>query len=262
MIGIESVFIFVDERIQKALDYLPILKKGLEKRRVKVSGTSRDANLILVLGGDGTMLKAVHTLGLRSVFLGINCGHKGFLMNDGEPLEIIERISQAKIEIHQFPLLEVKSDTGWKGFAINDVYFNRITGQTCKVNVRVDGVEVAERISGDGIVICTALGSAGYFVPAGGSALHPKLPVIGLAPIVRNVPIQLIPMVFSLSSQLEIRLLSPPTEVKGWYDGIELPYFEKIKVGERKGEDKLKLAFWEKEDFTERLVSKIMKAPK
>lgn len=145
--------------------------------------------------------------------------------------------------------------------AINDVYFNRITGKACKVSVKVNGVEIAERISGDGIIISTALGSTGYFVSAGGSALHPQLSVIAFAPVARHTPFQIMPFVFPLESEFEgeVVLLSPPEEIKGWYDGIEMPYFQVIKI--RKARQRIKLAFWPEENFTKRLVEKIMKIP-
>lgn len=249
---------YVDEDNPLAQDFTLQVRKKLEAESVKISLDIKTApKLLIVFGGDGTMLKAAHAHDFKPTFLGINCGHKGYLMNDGFALEVAERILGRRFETHSFPLLEIEAENEWEGFAINDVYFNRISGQTCKVNVKIDGVEVAERISGDGIVICTALGSTGYFVPAGGSAIHPKLPVIGFAPVVRNIPIQILPMIFSFRSELEVTLLSPPEEVKGWYDGIELPYFKKIRV--KKGNRKIKLAFWKEENFTKRLVEKIMK---
>ncbi len=256
---IRKIKIVADEENEKAKEGRDALYLEFRKREVRIISypDPKDIQLVVVLGGDGTMLKTVHSYDFRPAFLGINYGHKGYLMNEGEVSEVADRILDEKFEIHRFPLLNIEGD-GWKGLAMGDVYFNRITGQTCKVNVKVDGVEIAPRISGDGIVVCTALGANGYFVPAGGSAVHPKLPIIGFAPIIRNMPFQIIPMIFPLQSEFEVTLLSPPEEVKGWYDGeFELPYFQKIKI--KKSKRKVKLVFWEGEDFTERLVRKIMK---
>lgn len=239
-----------------AMVYALCLKDALEERGIQIAQGDDKADLFVVFGGDGTMLRAVHKHGLKPTFFGVNCGHKGFLMNDGTVQVVAENIANNLFRVRRFPLLEIESESGWRAWAINDVYFNRITGQTAKINLKVNGVEIAERISGDGVVVSAALGSAGYFVPAGGSALHPLLPAIGLAPVVRNVPIQLIPMVFPINSELEITLLSPSEEVRGWYDGFELPNFRKIKV--RGAKQYLKLAFLQGEDMTERMVRKIM----
>lgn len=239
-----------DEASEKAKELLRLINK----QPLSAEG------LVLVLGGDGTMLNTAHQFGFWPVFLGINCGHKGFLMNDAsDALDIANRIVSKEFRVLQFPLLSIEAENGWKGLAMGDVYFNRITGQTCKVNVRVNGVEIAQRISGDGIVICTALGSAGYFAPAGGSVMHPMVEAIGFAAIVRNMPIQLVPMVFPLISEIEVTLLSPQEEVKGWHDGIELPYFKKLRI--KRSERMVRLAFWEDENFTARMVRKIMRVP-
>ena len=251
--------LIIDEKIFTGPEFdICYDEKSEEARRLAQELTTTHSfpplaeRLVVVLGGDGTMLEAAHHYNFEPVFLGVNCGHRGFLLNDSDII-----FGGRLMQIHEFPLLEIESDNGWRDLAMGDVYFNRITGKACKVKVSIDGAVIAERIVGDGIVISTPLGSGGYFVPAGGSALHPKLQVIAFAPIVRNTPFQIMSMVFPLTSALEVELLSPPEEVKGWYDGLELPHFKQIKV--RKAEKTLKLAFQRGEDFTARLVSKIMK---
>ncbi len=247
---LKSYSFFVDKGNKKALERQIALKKLLEIKKT---------NLVIVLGGDGTMLQAAHSHNFQPVFLGINCGHKGYLMNDDDEGEVIaKKISHDQFEIHQFPLLKIEGEN-WQGLAMNDIYFNRISGQACKVNLKIDGIEIAERISGDGIVVCTALGSTGYFTPIGGIPIHPKLSVIGFGPIARNVPFQILPLILPSESELEVTLLSPPEEVKGWHDGIEMPYFQKIRI--KKSAQLVKLAFWTGENFTKRLITKIMKIP-
>lgn len=238
--------IVFDQDSEKARDALYLIKN---------CGVSLEG-CVLVLGGDGTMLKAMHQHNFKPVFLGLNCGHKGFLMNDTDGM--LAKLMNKEFEVYRFPLLEIRTDSGWKGLAM-DVYFNRISGKTCKVKVAVDGAVIAERIAGDGVVISTALGSSGYFVPAGGSAIHPKLQVICFAPIIRNTPFQIIPMVFPVTSTLEVTLLSPPEEVRGWYDSFDLPYPLPKKIRIKRAKQTLRLAFWKGENFTERLVRKIMK---
>lgn len=244
---VNNVAIVLDEASKKAKALLRLIKKyplSLE-------------DCVLVLGGDGTMLRALHQHNFEPVFLGLNCGYKGFLMNNVDG-DFMNKLINREFEIHEFPLLEIEAENGWKGLAL-EIYFNRVSGKTCKVKVAVDGTIISERIAGDGIDIATALSSSGYFLPICGTAIHPKLPVICFAPIVRNAPFQITPMIFPIISVLEITLLSPPEEVRGWCDGMDIPYFKKIEV--RKSDKTLKLAFWKGENFTKRLVEKTMKVP-
>lgn len=237
--------IVFDKKSKKAREMLRLIKKY----PVSFEG-------VLVLGGDGTMLKAVHRYDFDPVFLGLNCGHRGSLMNNIDD-HSLERIRDKAFEIHEFPLLEVETENGWECLAL-EVYFNRIGPKTCKTKVLVDGEPIVERLAGDGIDITTALSSGGYFVPLRGSAVHPKLPVICFAPISPNTPFQIMPMIFPGSSVIEITLLSPAREVRGWCSGeVRMPRFRKLTV--RKANRILKLAFWEGEDFNRRLVEKIMK---
>ena len=243
--------VFFDETSDKARTLAVLIAEGCP------CSCDEARKLIIVAGGDGTMLAALHHYNFEPVFLGVNCGHRGFLLNDDN--DTINKIIGRNFEIHEFPLLEIETDRGDKTLAL-EVYFNRISAKTCKVKIAVNGVIVSERFTGDGIDIATALASSGYSVPIGGSAVHAKLPVISFAPMRRNAPFQILPMVFPLDSVFELTLLSPPEEIKGWCDGdevTELPRFKKMIV--RKAAKNLKLAFWQGEDFTARLVNKIMK---
>src|SRR3989338_6731500 len=101
---------------------------------------------VLALGGDGTMLKSVHLYNFNRVFLVLNCGHRGSLVNDIVE-DYLERIRDKKFEIHQFPLLEVETEDGWKGLGL-EVYVKGIGPKTCKTEVRVDGTTITERLAG------------------------------------------------------------------------------------------------------------------
>ncbi|MFH1423696.1 MAG: NAD(+)/NADH kinase [Candidatus Nealsonbacteria bacterium] len=259
---IDNVLVVCDKLNPKAAAYLKELEPLLESATIGFTEKASAAlmefvDMIVVLGGDGTMLKTVHAYDFKSIFLGINCGHVGFLMNDSNPGGAADRILNGEFEVHRFPLLEIDIGPQQCFLAMNDVYFKSIAGPACKINIKVNGGEIAERVVGDGVVISTAIGSTGYFVPAHGSAINPKIPAIGLAPLHVHTPIQFLPMILPLSSEIELTLLSPKEEVKGFYDGIELPYFQKIKI--RESGQIVRLVFWKGESFTARLINKIMR---
>lgn len=255
----KRVAIVFDKNNPRAVLRSMELRGYLIERGVRfISGSDAkhlEDDLILVFGGDGAMLETVHSHNFNGVFMGFNYGHRGSLMNDED--DLLKKIKDESFEIHQFPLLEVETDSGWKGLAL-EVYFNRIGPKTCKTQVIVNSALISKRLASDGIDITTALASGGYYVNLGGSAVHPKLPVICFSPIARNTPFQIMPMVFPDSHIFEITLLSPAAEAKGWCDGaVELPVFQKLTV--KKAAKTFKLAFWNGEDFNKRLVEKIMK---
>lgn len=239
--------IVLKKKSKKAREMLYLL----EKRAISFDG-------VLALGGDGTLLKAIHQYDFNPVFLGLNFGHRGSLSNKVFN-DSLERIKNREFEIHHFPLLEVETDAGFKGLAL-EVYFKAVGPGACKAKIKVSGTLIAKRFVGDGVDIATALASSGYFVPLKGSAVHPKLPVICFAPMAPNAPFQIMPIIYPNSSVFEITLLSPVSEVRGWCDGIKkkkIDPFRKLTV--RKADKVLKLAFWKGEDFNKRLVEKIMK---
>jgi NAD+ kinase len=99
-----------------------------------------DPQLIVVVGGDGTMLRAVRQHWRRRIpFYGVNTGHLGFLLNRDSPLEHL----QEDLVLRQLPLLYVEV-TGADGqqqsaLAFNDTWVERATGQTAWIEVGIDG---------------------------------------------------------------------------------------------------------------------------
>lgn len=256
--GSQNIYLFYDNQNIEAIDYARSLKDELWTRWKNPLAASIK-ELVVAIGGDGTMLAAKETYWKSGIpILGLNFGHKGFLMNDPpeDPAETVSRILAGQFQLYRFPLLKIETDEGIF-FALNDVAIRTISGQCCKLHIKVNGVVIAERFMGDGVVISTPLGSTGYLIAAGGSAVHPDIPAVGFAPITRLSPIQILPMVFPLESEFEITVLNHPKDTRGWADGFEVLYSKRIKV--TAGSYWIKLAFWEGENFTERLVRKIMK---
>nr|MDD3720291.1 NAD(+)/NADH kinase [Candidatus Gracilibacteria bacterium] len=138
----------------------PELKDFLNSQELKNIIDSFAYEIIVVLGGDGTMLRAIRENYERNLpFLGINFGHKGFLLNSKESIHSgfspIER---------KYPLLEV--EVGTNGEKRNDIAMNEIDIRAA--GGRSIGLEISLsrrqkiNISGDGIIISTPAGSTGY----------------------------------------------------------------------------------------------------
>ena len=179
-------------------------------------------DLCLVLGGDGTMLAAIHERGRDRRYLGINCGNLGFLMNDaaGEPAEVarevLARVVDAQLQERAFLCLRVRWEppegaeipVDPSDFAINDVCLTRASGQTCHLRVEVDGVEVVSRLICDGLIAATPLGSTAYSFSAGGPAAHPSLEALHLTAICPHLP-RLPPMVLPPRTRITVEARYP-----------------------------------------------------
>jgi NAD+ kinase len=94
-------------------------------------------DLCLVIGGDGTMLEAIHRFDRQYRYLGLNCGHLGFLMNEVQG-DIAARVAGGAWFTHTFPRLRMRAH-GVERLAVNDVYVERSSGVTCHLKVTVDG---------------------------------------------------------------------------------------------------------------------------
>jgi NAD+ kinase len=130
-------------------------------------------DLIAALGGDGTVLKALHAAHPTSTpVLGVAYGSLGAL--SAVPLvELatgLDRFEQGEWSGQCLPALEVTSAGRRLSCAINDVVLIRRGGTQLMMDVRVDG-ELYARVAGDGIAIATSLGSSAYSMAAGGPLL-------------------------------------------------------------------------------------------
>lgn len=122
-----------------------------------------DADFILVIGGDGTMLHAIRQYWrLRLPFIGINAGHLGFLMNQ-KPFETLDGLDAVS---YRMPMLRtlVESPTGavQKKLAFSDAWIERQTGQAAWFRLDVDGENRVPKVVGDGLLVATPSGSSSY----------------------------------------------------------------------------------------------------
>lgn len=122
-----------------------------------------DADFILVIGGDGTMLHAIRQYWrLRLPFIGINAGHLGFLMNQ-TPFETLDGL---EVVSYRMPMLRtmVESTTGTvqKHLAFSDAWIERQTGQAAWFQLDVDGERRVPKVVGDGLLVATPSGSSSY----------------------------------------------------------------------------------------------------
>lgn len=142
--------------------------------------------LAIIIGGDGFFFKMIKELPDDTKFLPLNGGSLGYTLNDTDDLEeTLRLIVTQEWKLYSFPRMtcifrsrdrEIYLDAG-----ANDVFIERATGQTAKLNFRIDNVDMLENpVSCDGMIISTALGSTAYSLSAGGPIVHPAMKSFGI----------------------------------------------------------------------------------
>lgn len=136
-------------------------------------GEVHACDLIAALGGDGTVLKALHASATtKTPVLGVACGSLGALTTvpEHELRPGLDRFGAGAWAAQDLPALEVRSADGHTGWAINDFVVVRRAGTQLSLDVHVGG-ELYVRMAGDGMVVATPLGSSAYSMAAGGALL-------------------------------------------------------------------------------------------
>jgi NAD+ kinase len=143
------------------------------QRRVAEEGEAGEADLIVSIGGDGTMLAALRA-GAEAgrPVLGVACGSLGALANVmiSDFPRALERYSHGDWRPRMFPALSIARPSGEALFALNDATLVRDAGGQVRLSVYVDGTLFA-RIAGDGAIVSTPFGTSGYAISAGGPLL-------------------------------------------------------------------------------------------
>ncbi|MBN9565554.1 MAG: NAD kinase [Alphaproteobacteria bacterium] len=144
------------------------------------------AQVIVILGGDGFMLKKLHKyLGKPYKIYGVNCGRIGFLMNMPEETLLNERIKSAQ-DVILYPLkANIFTHAGKQHelLAVNEVYVFRATHQAAKIRIFVDGVERLSELVSDGVILSTPAGSTAYNLSAHGPIIPIGANLLALTPI-------------------------------------------------------------------------------
>ncbi len=186
---------------------------------------ARQSDLLVVMGGDGTILRVVHHLGedIRPI-LGVNIGSLGFLTCAGlsEIPRAVESIVCQDFILSDRNLLlaEITASTGEKErfYGLNDVVISRgERSQLVKIQVQIDGAELTH-YNADGLIIATPTGSTAYSLAAGGPILMPDLGAFVITPICPHVLTNRSTVV-SDRSNIEVHLFVPRQKVFVSVDG-------------------------------------------
>ncbi|MCE3285133.1 MAG: hypothetical protein K0R70_1389 [Steroidobacteraceae bacterium] len=189
----------------------PLVLHGEGARTVLEPDPKMDVNLVVAVGGDGTMLHAARMAALADVpVLGVNRGRLGFLADVG-PDKMIESVEDALAgrclaERRMLLAAHLLADgRSVDALGLNDVVVTkRETGRTVDVRTWVNGIYVNTH-GGDGFIVATPTGSTAYALSCGGPIVHPSLDAIVLVPVSPHT-LSDRPIVVPAGSVIEIEL--------------------------------------------------------
>ncbi|HET7757341.1 MAG TPA: NAD(+)/NADH kinase [Steroidobacteraceae bacterium] len=197
--------------------------------RVPEGSLGQRADLVIAIGGDGTLLYAARLVAHHGVpLLGVNRGRLGFL-TDIMPQDLLPSVDAALrggLQADERPLLAARlHGTGGRlaqALALNDVVMQKHdTGRTLDFETRIDQRYVNTH-DGDGIIVASATGSTAYALSCGGPIIEPHLEALVIAPICAHT-LSDRPIVVSLRSVVEVALLErPDTQANVTCDGLLL----------------------------------------
>jgi len=226
----------------------------------EISSLAKSAELILVLGGDGTILRGAELAhGSQTPVLGINLGHVGFLAQIERPSnsELIKAIENRSYQVEKRMTLsyrvERKDKVVAEGWALNEVAIERNTESMIELFVQIDQRPLS-RWGCDGVICATPTGSTAYAFSAGGPVVWPDVDALVLLPLAAHALFS-DPMVVSPQSFIAIDVESEIGVISA--DGLrKAQLLEGDRVVLTSERSFISLAHIDNVTFTDRIVAK------
>ena len=223
---------------------------------------ANDFDIVLVIGGDGSMLSAAKKFSyLKCYFLGINLGRVGFMadLDPGKLKENLLDILQGNNEVEEKDVIEC-SYNGDKYFAYNEAVLH--TEKSYKLidfEIKIDD-SLAYRKRSDGLIISTVTGSTAYSLSAGGPILSPEIEGFVVTPL-NPLSLSARPLIVSNKKVIKVNVLKIPTGLKSLIilDGNQEIMLENsnLSFGVRSADRKFKLVHPKGYDFYQICRSKL-----
>jgi NAD+ kinase len=176
---------------------------------------ARNVDLVLVFGGDGTMLRAAREIaGSQTPILGINVGSLGFLtaVPSAHLSRALASVWKGEFDFESRVLLEGSGNCSGRQIsetALNDLVISRgNVSRLIELDVNVNG-DLLTRYRCDGLIVSSPTGSTAYSLAAGGAVVFPTAEVIALTPICPHTLTNR-PLILPLTATLEVTVISPP----------------------------------------------------
>ena len=228
-LGSKSISLVVTKELNKELsanNYANVIVVDAVKDVVQY----KDLAVVLVLGGDGTIISAARCSQSTSApILPVNMGNLGFLSEIGpnELYQSLDTVLAGKSRTISRAIADVlviqEGVQIFSGRAVNDVVVSKSAiARIFGLNLNINGVRAAY-IKGDGVIVATPLGSTAYSMSAGGSIVHPEVDAMLITPICSH-SLTARPLVVQGNSEIQLELefnLKDPQELTLTLDGQE-----------------------------------------
>ena len=218
----------------------------------------KTADVIVALGGDGLMLHTLHRFMHDQIpIYGMNRGSVGFLMNEYKEDDLHDRLARSEMA-RVYPLAMTATDRDGKqheALAINEVSIFRVTHQTAKLRISVDGHVRLGELACDGILVATPAGSTAYNLSAHGPILPIAAPLLALTPISPFRPRRWRGALLSNKARIVIDVLEPDKRpVSAAADNFETRAVVRVEVAEAR-HIALEMLFYADHSLEERILS-------
>jgi NAD+ kinase len=175
---------------------------------------ARQVDLLVVFGGDGTMLRAAREIaGSRTPILGVNIGGLGFLtaIPSSNLAQALKRVWNGEFKFESRVLLQATGRCSGRlvdQTALNDIVIGRsVSSRLIELDVTVDG-DPLTRYRCDGLIISSPTGSTAYALAAGGAVVFPTAEVLALTPICPHT-LSNRSLILPLTATIDVRVISP-----------------------------------------------------
>ena len=226
-----------------------------------VEGPDAMPDMVISIGGDGTLLEAVHQYGMQPVYVGIHTGHLGFYA-DWRPEELDQFVRVIMEEkdpyVAEYPTVacQIKTKDGevHHKWALNELVLRNHSLSTLVACVYINGIEL-ETFRGDGLIVSSPSGSTAYNKAVNGAIVHPSIEAIQLSEIasINNQAYRTINSSLVLPKHHEVELIVMNPEIMIGLDREQGVWKDVRSIVCRVGTGKIRFARYKKLTFWSRV---------